>query len=128
MKLGRGWTQSPPGITYHETSVLIPLSAEEVHFTEQPVLTTIFFVQRLVSFGRSLHTVRTFSVALLRLVDNGIFYDLLALSGPVSRRRYVVSAQYVGDADQRMLLLRAICICIHFGELIVAYLHLVSVV
>ena len=37
MKLGRGWTQSPPGIAYHETSVLIPLSAEEVHFTEQPV-------------------------------------------------------------------------------------------
>ena len=37
MKLGRGWTQSPPGIAYHETSVLIPLSAEEVRFTEQPV-------------------------------------------------------------------------------------------
>ena len=40
MKLGRGWTQSPPGIAYHETSVLIPLSTEEVHITEQPVYVT----------------------------------------------------------------------------------------
>ena len=37
VKLGQGWTQSPPGIAYYETSVLIPLSTEEVHFMEQPV-------------------------------------------------------------------------------------------
>ena len=34
--------QSPLGIAYHETSVLIPLSTEEVHFMEQPVLNQHF--------------------------------------------------------------------------------------
>ena len=48
MKLGWGWTQSPPGIAYHETSVLIPLSAEEVRVTEQPVFKHNFVCQRLV--------------------------------------------------------------------------------
>ena len=33
----------------------------------------------------------------------------------------------MGDAGRRVLLLRAICICVHFGELTVVFLHLVSV-
>ena len=56
MKLGRGWTQSPPGIAYHDISVLIPLSTEKVRFTEQPVFSHILFCQRLVDCDRSFHT------------------------------------------------------------------------
>ena len=112
-----------------KTSVLIHLSTEQSKFVSRssPFLLAFLVCQRLVSFGRSVHTVRTFSADLLRLVGNGTFRDLLALSGPASRRRYVVSEQYVGDAGQRVLLLRAICICEHFCELVVAYLHVVCV-
>ena len=112
MKLGRGWTQSPPGIAYHETSVLIPLSAEEVRFTEQPVFKHNFVCQRLVSFGSSLHTVRTFSAALLGLVDNVIFCDCRRYPAPflagdtlsaVGGRRWPTSAAPSGDLHLRTL-------------------------
>ena len=35
----------------------------------------------------------------LRLVGNGVFRDLRAFSVLASRRRHVVSAQYMGDAN-----------------------------
>ena len=112
MKLGRGWTQSPPYIVYHETSILIPLSADEVRFTEQLVLKHNFVCQRLVSFGRSWHTVRTFSGALLGLVDNVIFCDCRRYPAPslagdtlsaVSGRRSPTGAAPSGDLHLRTL-------------------------
>ena len=126
MKLGRGWTQSPPDIAYHETSILIPLSTEEVRFTEQPVLTTFLFVSVwLVLVEVCIQS--EYSALPCCVWTTSSFAICWRDPAPFSRKRYVVSAQYVGDAGQRVLLLRAICLCVHFGELIVAYLHLVCV-
>ena len=72
MKLGRGWTQSPPGISYHETSVLIPLSADEVRLTEQPIFKHNFHshlphLPRLPMFAVSFYFASFCSVGWLHL-------------------------------------------------------------
>ena len=87
MKLGRGWTQSPPGIAYHEITVLIPLSTEEVRFTEQPVFNHNFWFVSvwLVVVDVFIQNVLS-ELTCLRLVDKGVFRDLRAFSAPVSRR------------------------------------------
>ena len=114
MKLGRGWTQSPPGIAYHETSVLIPLSTEEVRFMEQRVFNHhfLFVSVWLVVVDVFLQYVLS-ALTCLDLVDNGVFAICVRSPSSLLAGRHVVSAPCARGAAR---ILRAIGICLHFGE------------
>ena len=116
MKLGRGWTQSPPGIAYHETSVFFKRKCVS---RSSPFLNTILFVSvwlvLVVVCIQSEHSALPCWVWLTT--------SSFAIAG-VIRPRFspaIRCQQLVGDAGRRVLLLRAICICVHFGELTVVF-------